>query len=259
MIRGDAWLHDSRVRTIFRLESLTAYMTRFSPAEVEILRIQGNLVGKESGSVQIDVLLCIFYAKFHEEDWKMATIIEDEELTRPLGHSPAYQDIRNRMGHGIFPPGRESVRGFTGVRMLRPGIFAICEEMKHFSCWLRTPTGQLTELVYPFDLHSHLISVHPNAMLLFARSRSQLLLMQGLCLQLQILPHSPRYWVGNDGMLVLEDTGRWRSQYALEWIAVYGYDGVPGHIQTELRILSTSDLEASRRRRNPPSSDTEDT
>ena len=34
--------------------------------------------------------------------------------------------------------------------------------------------------------------------------------------------------------MILEEWGRWRSQYALEWIAEHGFAGVPIEIVTEL-------------------------
>ena len=38
---------------------------------------------------------------------------------------------------------------------------------------------------------------------------------------------SPRYWLGPDYTMILEEWGRWRSQYGLEWIAAFGFSRVP--------------------------------
>ena len=108
------------------------------------------------------------------------------------------------------------------------GKYAISEEMCNCQFYLRNLNGEWLAKVQPFDPEFFCIKFHPNAVPLYVPFRSQLTLLQHLCLQLQLLPPSPRYWPRADGTLALIETGRWRSKRRLNTRADSGRtDGTP--------------------------------
>ena len=121
---------------------------------------------------------------------------------------------------------------FTDVRQLREKVWAICPEMQEFYLGVLDRAGCYSFNVQPFAPHAYFISVHP---LVFTTTFSQMsLILQAICHSCHLYTSTPRYWLGRDNTMVLEEWGRWRSQYALEWPAVHGFAGVPPGIVTEL-------------------------
>ena len=45
--------------------------------------------------------------------------------------------------------------------------------------------------------------------------------------QSPLMGSSPRCWNSSSGNLILEEWGRWRSCYSLEWLLAYGFDTTP--------------------------------
>ena len=94
--------------------------------------------------------------------------------------------------------------------------------------------------------------MHPAAILLFTNTR--VLALQAICHQAQLFNPSPRYWLGNDNNLVLEEWGRWRSQFALDWLAAYGFRFAPPDMLEEfVRLCSERGIFANARLPGYPS------
>ena len=139
--------------------------------------------------------------------------------------------------------------GFTDIRHLQGSTWAICPDMTRFYFSVLDQHGQFSHNVSPFDPTRHSITVHPAAVLVFANTREHNLALQAICSHAHLFDTSPRYWLGNDGNLVLEEWGRWRSQSALEWLVSYGFRLVPQDILEELvRLCCERDILATARR-----------
>ena len=80
----------------------------------------------------------------------------------------------------------------------------------------------------------YFVSVHPSASLVFTNTLHQMLVLQAIVHGCQLHNASPRYWLGPNYTMILEEWGRWRSQYGLEWIAAFGFSRVPPCIVSEM-------------------------
>ena len=167
--------------------------------------------------------------KLCQEDLPSKTLSKITLLSGPFDHTTDFRDL--------FADSCGPIGDFTDIHTYQDGTFAISEEMKKYQFFLRNMEGQWLAKVQPFDPESFCVKVHANAVLLYAPFRSQLTLLQHLCLQLNLLPPSPRYWPvadRSDGSLVLAQAGRWRSCKTLAWLRKNGNDSIPASIRGEM-------------------------
>ena len=123
---------------------------------------------------------------------------------------------------------------FTDVWQLRDNVWAICPEMQTFRLRLYDRSGNDFFYVTPFQPSQYFVSVHPSASLVFTNTLHQMLVLQAIVHGCQLHNASPRYWLGPNYTMILEEWGRWRSQCGLEWIAAFGFSRVPPCIVSEM-------------------------
>ena len=187
-----------------------------------LLRVQGTAYGALSGSAPFCVSVLQVDRTFHEENWSCFTFNGGCRDVWPL----------------IVPSVPTIYSGdFTDVWHLRDDVWAICPEMQAFRLRLYDRSGTDYFLVSPFQPSQYHISVHPNAALVFTTTFHQTLLLQAIVHGCHLYTASPRYWLGPGHTMILEEWGRWRSQYGLEWIAKYGFSRVPICIVSEMMHL----------------------
>ena len=187
-----------------------------------VLHVQGTVYGSLSGSAPFFVSVLQVTHTFHEENWSCFTFNGGCRDVLPI----------------IVPSVPTIYSGeFTDVWQLRDDVWAICPEMQAFRLRLYDRSGTDYFHVSPFQPSQYHISVHPTAALVFTNTFHQMLLLQSIVHGCHLYSASPRYWLGPDYTMILEEWGRWRSQCALEWIATHGFAKVPIAIVSELMHL----------------------
>ena len=184
-----------------------------------LLHVQGIAYGSVSGAAPFSVFVLQANHTFHQENWNIFTF------------NGGCQDIIP-----IVVPTVPTIYGgdFTDVWQLRDNVWAICPEMQTFRLRLYDRSGNDFFYVTPFQPSQYFVSVHPSASLVFTNTLHQMLVLQAIVHSCQLHNASPRYWLGSNYTMILEDWGRWRSQYGLEWIAAFGFSRVPPCIVSEM-------------------------
>ena len=186
------------------------------------MHVQGTVSGSLSGSAYFFAHVLQVNVTFHNENWSCFTFNGGCRDVLPI----------------IVPSVPTIYSGeFTDVWHLRDDVWAICPEMQAFRFRLYDRSGTDYFHVYPFTPSQNCISVHPAAALVFTNTFHQMLMLQSIVHGCHLHSASPRYWLGPDNTMILEEWGRWRSQYALEWLAEYGFTGTPVEIVSELMQL----------------------
>ena len=211
-----------------------------APGAPKLIFVRGALRGREEGSVPFRLHLQQVTVQFHSEQWRIFTYTSSSS---------------NSFAVDLDATSLTYSGDFTDIRHLRRSTWAICSAMRRFYLTVRDREGQFSHNVLPFDPTRYSITVHPAAVLLFANTREHMLALQAICTHARLFDLSPRYWLGNDGNMVLEEWGRWRSQFSLEWLATYGFRFVPQDMLEELvRLCSERDIFANARLPGYPSS-----
>ena len=205
-----------------------------APGAPKLIFVKGALRGHEEGSVPFQLYIQQITMEFHEEIWHIFT------FTSSSSHKFAIDLDATSFTYSA---------GFTDIRHLQGSTWAICPDMRRYYLSVLDQHGHFSHNVSPFNPLRHSITVHPAAVLIFANTREHNLALQAICSHAHLFDTSPRYWLGNDGNLVLEEWGRWRSQSALEWLVSYGFRLVPQDILEELvRLCCERDIFATVRR-----------
>ena len=160
----------------------------------EILPFRCTVSGSAKGKAKCYVHIYKRHATFDNEHWHLISL-----LRGPFDHTTGLRDL--------FAESCESIGDFTDIHVYQDGTYAIIAEMRNYQFFQRNMEGQWLAKVQPFDPEFFCVKVHANAVLLYAPFRSQLTLLQHLCLKMNLLPPSPRYWLMAEGSrwLRLED------------------------------------------------------
>ena len=190
-----------------------------APGAPKLIFVRGALRGHEEGSVSFRLYLQQVTIEFHSEQWHIFT------FTSSSSH---------KFGIDLDTTSFTYSNAFTDIHHLRGSTWAICSDMRRYYFSVLDQYGNFSHNVFPFDPTRYSITVHPAAALVFAHTREHNLALQAICCHARLFDTSPRYWLGNDGNLVLEEWGRWRSYSTLEWLVTYGFRLVPQDILEEL-------------------------
>ena len=140
---------------------------------------------------------CVFVLQvnhtFHQENWSIFTF------------NGGCQDIIP-----IVVPTVPTIYGgdFTDVWQLRDNVWAICPKMQTFRLRLYDRSGNDFFYVTPFQPSQYFVSVHPSASLVFTNALHQMLVLQAIVHGCQLHNASPRYWLGPNYTMILEEWGR---------------------------------------------------
>ena len=187
-----------------------------------LLHVQGTAYGSLSGTAPFSVFVLQVNHTFHQENWSIFTFNGGCQDIIPI----------------VVPTVPTIYSGdFTDVWQLRDNVWAICPEMQTFRLRLYDRSGTDFFYVTPFQPSQYYVSVHTSASLVFTNTLHQMLILQAIVHGCQLHNASPRYWLGPDYTTILEEWGRWRSQYGLEWIAAFGFSRVPPCIVSEMMQL----------------------
>ena len=200
--------------------------------QATILSLECEVHGSAGGCTRIHVRIHSRFATFDQEHWRLITLTQG-----PFDHTDAFT--------GLFAASCGSIGKFTDIKRLEDGTFAIPVTMQKYSFPFRQLNGRWMGQVYPFDPEWLCTQVHPSGALLFAPFRSQLTLLQHLCIQWdlldrppQLIAKLPRYWLEEDRSMALLEENRWRSHKTLNWLKTHGHSYVPVSIREELMILA---------------------
>ena len=187
-----------------------------------LLHVQGTAYGSLSGAAPFSVSVLQVNHTFHLENWSIFTFNGGCRDIIPI----------------VIPTVPTIYSGdFTDIWQLRDNVWAICPEMQAFRLRLYDQSGTDFFYVTPFQPSQYHVSVHTSASLVFTNTLHQMLMLQAIVHGCHLHNASPRYWLGPDYTMILEEWGRWRSQYGLEWIAKYGFSRVPTCIVSEMMHL----------------------
>ena len=210
-----------------------------APEAPKLIFVRGALRGHEEGSVPFRLHLQQVTIEFHSEQWHIFTFTS----------SSSHRFAVNLEATTFTYSG-----DFTDIHHLRGSTWAICSAMRRYYFSVLDQDGNFSHNVSPFDPTRYSITVHPAAVLIFANTREHNLALQAICSHARLFDTSPRYWLGNDGNLVLEEWGRWRSHFSLEWLATYGFRLVPQDMLEELvRMCCERNIFVNARRPGYPS------
>ena len=187
-----------------------------------LLHVQGTAYGSLSGAAPFSVFVLQVNHTFHMENWSIFTFNGGSRDILPI----------------VIPTVPTIYNGdFRDVWQLRDNVWAICPEMQAFRLRLYDRSGTDFFYVTPFQPSQYYISVHTSASLVFTNTLHQMLMLQAIVHGCHLHTASPRYCLAPDYTMILEEWGRWRSQYGLEWIAKYGFSRVPTCIVSEMMHL----------------------